>query len=174
MLVLRPTASLAKRMKVKLVERKEKSTTRLGDWYALDVIIGRKQYILCVSEHGRLPVLLEAAPYAEFPERLLQETAEILRAIGISETKISSEINEMKISVLAKTANRSILGSMNEYRFMLETTYKVGQFDSERPQELSLYLADMISLILPDGTPKWTALKIFSTRNSRPTPDANT
>ena len=36
------------------------STTRLGDWYANLLWVGRQRLIICVSERARLPVLLRA------------------------------------------------------------------------------------------------------------------
>ncbi len=70
MIIIRPTASLAKRMKVRLKPDVGSSSTRLGDWYAMDIVIDRQQYILCTSEKSRLPIVISAAPYATFPSRL--------------------------------------------------------------------------------------------------------
>ena len=114
MVIVRPTADLAKRMKVKLAPTKELSSTLLGDWYALDLTIERQQYVLCVSEHGRLPVVLKAAPYFNFPDRLVETLPNVLQGIGIPPQKAKDEVLKMENVYLAKTNNRSVLGSMNE------------------------------------------------------------
>ena len=70
MIIIRPTASLAKRMRVKLLGNDVTSTAQLGDWYANDIVLNRKQFTLCASSTSRLAVILDAAPYATFPDRL--------------------------------------------------------------------------------------------------------
>lgn len=161
MIIIRPTASLAKRMKVKLLPTDGKSTTKLADWYALDLVLDRKQFILCVSSNSRLGVVMDAAPYATFPQRLCDSVSEVLRAIGVNETSIQEERVEMDKIHLAKTENKSILGSMNEYRFQLEAWSQMGRMNLNDTLGMSMHLSRMISLILPDGYPKYAALKCF-------------
>ena len=161
MIIIRPTASLAKRMKEKLESTADSSTTRMGDWYANDIVLCRKQFILCVSSTSRLAVILEAAPYMSFPDRLSDAVSEVLRAIGVEEEKIQEEREQMNEFKLAKTANKSILGSLNEYRFQLEAHAYMGRLDFSEPLEMSLYLSKTISLVLPEGYPRDAALKIF-------------
>ena len=155
MVIIRPTGDLAKRMKVKLIAREEQSSTLLGDWCGLDLVLDRQQYILCVSEKGRLPVILNAAPYAGLPERLPKALADVLLGLGIPQDKVSAEVSRMADAVLAKTINRSVLGSMNEFRFALQARSQDRRFNQD-PLLLSLWLAERISLILPDLTPKDT------------------
>jgi hypothetical protein len=158
--IIRPTGDLAKRMKVKLKPVNAHSETRLGDWYSRDVVIENQQYILCVSEHGRLPIIFKAAPYSDFPTRLPDMVSAVLRGIGIPDEKVRVEVSQMREAILAKTANRSVLGSMNEFRFTLQRGSQASRLQHE-PLRVSLWMADLISLILPDFTPKNTVLKIF-------------
>ena len=161
MIVIRPTADLAKRMKVKLSTADEQSSTLLGDWYALDLVLDRQQYILCVSENGRLPLVLRAAPYTNFHKRLPSAIADLLYGIGVPREKAEQEISKMENSVLAKTVNRSVLGSMNECRFSLQAHAQAGRLQHD-PLRMSLWLADLISLVLPpDYTPKDAVLRLF-------------
>lgn len=120
MLIIRPTASLAKRMKVKLEPSFAESTTALGDWYAVDLVLNRKQFVLAVNSKSRLGLVLAAAPYVSFPERLLQRLQEVLNSYEVPKEKIEAEIHSMSEFVLAKTLDKSILGSMNDYRKNLE------------------------------------------------------
>ncbi len=160
MIVIRPTGDLAKRMKIKLNITKEVSSTLLGDWYALDLVLDRQQYILCISENGRLPLVLKAAPYANFPERLSSALFDLLVGIGVSIEKTQKEIDQMETVILAKTVNRSVLGSLNECRFSLQAHAQAGRLQ-HKPSTMSSWLANLISLVLPDYTPKDTVLKLF-------------
>jgi hypothetical protein len=161
MLILRPTASLAKRMKVKLQPSDQSSSTRLGDWYALDIVLSRKQFILCVSSKSRLAVVLEAAPYATLPERLSDGVTKVLKEIGVNEALIQEERAEMEQIILAKTLNKSILGTMNDYRFQLEWAEQADRFRLEDTLKMSMYLSKIISLALREGYPRDAALKLF-------------
>jgi len=161
MIIIRPTASLAKRMKEKLESNDETSITRMGDWYANDIVLNRKQFILCASSTSRLAAVLDAAPYATFPDRLPDAVSGVLRAIGVEESKIQEERVQMNEFKLAKTANKSILGSLNEYKFQLEAFSQMGRLNFNDPLEMSLSLSKMISLVIPEGYPKDAALKIF-------------
>ena len=160
MVIIRPTANLAKKMKVKLVATSNQSSTLLGDWYARDLVIDRQQYILCVSEYGRLPVIFRAAPYASLPMRLVTALPEVLQKIGVPIEMARVEVSKMDEVVLAKTSNRSILGSMNEFRFQLQASNQLGRLHDD-PVKMSLDLAEVVSLVLPNHTPKDTVLKLF-------------
>ena len=83
-----------------------------------------------MSEHDRLPILLSAAPYAEFPERLLVTLRKVLSAIGIPEGDIAEELRHMRPAILEKTASRSILGSLKQMTIDLEGEYEMGRFAS--------------------------------------------
>lgn len=159
-MIVRPTGDLAKRMKVKLDSTHERSSTLLGDWYAIALVIERQQYILCMSEHGRLPVILKAARYANFPKRLMGALPDVLQRIGVPAEKAKIEVSKMDRMVLAKTNNRSVLGSMNDFLFQLQTSSQLGRLHHD-PMQMSLELANIISLVLPDYTPKDTVLKLF-------------
>lgn len=164
-LVLRPTASLAKRMKLKLQKSEETSSGRLGDWYANDIILNRKQYILCVSENARLSVLLNAAPYATWPTRLATPLKELLLGIGVDEDAVEKELAQMSEIKLAKTRSRSVLGSIRDVSLNLQAFEMQGRLLDTRAA--TFWLADMISLILPLGTPKNTVLSILAPRMAK-------
>lgn len=162
-LVIRPTASLAKKMGIKLSQIEARSSGKLGDWYANDIILGRKQYILCVSENARLSVLLKAAPYANWPERLAPALKALLLKIGVPEKAVEAEIATMESAcTIAKTNSRSVLGSIRDYAFNLEALELRGRLHETSAFEASLWLADMISLVLPLRTPKDSALALLS------------
>jgi hypothetical protein len=168
MMIIRPTASLAKRMKVKPPSNEAESTTCLGDWYTIDIVLDRKQFIMCVSSKPRLAVILEAAPYATFPDRLSDAVTELLKAIGVTDANIQNERSQMDQFVLAKTINKSILGTLNDYRQQLEAVVHYDRLDLNDTLKLSLYLSKTISLALPEGYPRDAALKLFGQEPPRP------
>ena len=167
MIIIRPTASLAKRMKIKLQACELKSDTALGDWFALDFVLSRKQFIMCVSQKSRLAVVVNAAPYSTFTDRIQNAICDFLKVIGVTDSNIDSERLKMTPVVIAKTDDKSILGTMNDYRFQLEYNDNVGRLDLNDPLKMSMYLSKVISLVLPDGYPLDTALKLFGQELSK-------
>jgi hypothetical protein len=161
MLIIRPTASLAKRMKTSLPLNTSSSTTRLGDWYLLDITLNKKQLVLCMSSLARLAVIMNAAPYASIPERLPDAIAELLAKLDIPPPLIHNELREMSQILIAKTMDRSILGTMNENRFQLEYMANSERVDLNDPLSMSLALSNLISLKLPELYPAHTALRLF-------------
>jgi len=169
MVIIRPTATLAKRARVQPETKlTSKSSTRLGDWYALDFVIQRRQYILCLSENARLSVVLSAAPYSTFFVRLLHSLKKILKALGVEQGEIDLELDEMKKVAFAKTLNRSIIGSLNEARRMLEGEADIGRFQQEDLIAEALYLADVPSSVLSRVFPNKELKDFFSFSTRKP------
>lgn len=98
---------------------------------------------LVVNERTLLPVLLPLAPAAtlaqRFPIALRDVLRDVLRALDMPAQFIDSEISGMSEVVYAKTANRSVLGVMNEFVFLADG-YR-DQDGSVNPVALSLKLA---------------------------------
>lgn len=161
MLILRPTQKLAKRLHCTLVPTEEVSTTRLGDWYCNFYQIGRAQVILSVSERSRLPVIVPAKDPKNFPTRLQTTLRGLLRAITPIDPLIDAELAEMQEISYAKSANRSITGTLNEFGRALDYY----DFDPSNPaacHDLSLVLADVICTPLDNQTPIVVTQAIFS------------
>jgi hypothetical protein len=96
----------------------EQSTKSLGDWYAT-AILWRPQVALFVNETTLLPVLLPLAPAASVVDRFRASVAEVLRAHGISRSFVEAEVAQMSDHRLATTKNRSVVGIMNEFTFLV-------------------------------------------------------
>lgn len=95
-------------------------TTVLGDWYA-DVLFWRPQAALFVNERTLLPVLVRLAPATTVIARL-RATAELVLGLqGLSGSFITHELEAMETAVLAKTANRSVVGMLNEFGHLAAT-----------------------------------------------------
>jgi hypothetical protein len=97
----------------------ERSTSRLGDWY-VNVLFWKPQAALFVSETTLLPVLIPFAPAATLLDRFPDALLAHLQAQEAPRAFPEAELAEMAQRRLAKTASRSILGVMNEFRFLAD------------------------------------------------------
>jgi hypothetical protein len=98
----------------------EQSTTLMGPWYAT-AVFWKPQVALFVNEPTLLPVLMPLAPAATLLARFPQQVAAVLAAHGTPGAVIDEELLQMRDHRLAKTANRSVVGIMNEFTFLAET-----------------------------------------------------
>ena len=120
MFTLRCTSRLEKRLRPSLSASPVEPTTRLGDWYANLIRVGRVQLVLCVSERTLLPVVVAAAPIGEVAARLRVGLGEVLGAWGVSATVVAEENAAMEGVAYGKTANRQVVGVMVEFARMLD------------------------------------------------------
>jgi Domain of unknown function (DUF6933) len=75
---------------------------------------------LFVNESTLLPVLMPLAPAATLLARFPQQAAAALAAHGTPQAVIDKQLWQMRDRRLAKTANRSVVGIMNEFTFLAE------------------------------------------------------
>lgn len=92
-------------------------TTLLGPWYAT-VARWRPQTALFVNESTLLPVFMPLAPARSVLSRFPDALTEVLDRHGVPGDWIEQEVAEMSACVTAKTANRSVVGIMNEFLFL--------------------------------------------------------
>ena len=90
------------------------SDTALGNWYAT-VMFWKPQVALLVSERTLLPVLMPLAPVATLARRFPAQLALILKDHGVPSEFIAQEVWRMDQARYAKTANRSVVGILNEF-----------------------------------------------------------
>jgi hypothetical protein len=93
--------------------------TILGNWYA-NVLFWKPQVALLVNERTLLPVLMPLAPAATLAERFPEALQRVLEALGVVPAFIEVEICAMADARYAKTANRSVVGIMNEFKYLAE------------------------------------------------------
>jgi hypothetical protein len=116
-LIVRATKKLLDRIGPPNLGEGEQSTTLTGQWYAT-AIFWKPQVALFVSEQVLLPVLMPLAPAATLLARFPQQAAPVLTAHGTPQAVIDEELRQMRDQRLAKTANRSVVGIMNEFTFL--------------------------------------------------------
>jgi hypothetical protein len=117
-LILRCTAKLLARVALPQ-EPTAPSGTTLGDWYAAPLGLGRKPYVLAISEHSRLPVLMAGRDLKHLADHLPDALAAVLWGLGISAVAIQRELAPMHPTVIAKTNSRSYLGTLNDFANLL-------------------------------------------------------
>jgi len=116
MLVLRPTRRLRTLLKAKFVEDPPPSTGRLGDWYANDVRTRAGKLLVFVNE-TRLVIVIPSRDKARLGEIFRARLLALLDRLGVPEEAARAEVAEAAEIVFAATADRSLVGSMNDICF---------------------------------------------------------
>ena len=96
------------------------TTTILGDWYAAPLSIGHQRFILLISERSRLPVIMAARDVKHLAANFPAALAHVLIGLGIAPAVVEREVAATREAVIAKTDNRSLLGTLNDFSFMLQ------------------------------------------------------
>lgn len=127
--MIRATAKVRERVKnMPPAEATDSSTTRLGDWY-VNVLFWKPQVALFVSESTLLPVLVPFAPAASLAARFPVAVIAHLQAHEVPRAFTDAVRAAMAEVRLAKTASRSVLGVMNEFRFLADVYRGDGETD---------------------------------------------
>jgi hypothetical protein len=84
MTALRCTQKLLAAMRVKPAAPLSPGSNVLGDWSLNLLHVRPSKLVLAVSEHDRFALVLEAAPYAALPQRLVDALLVQLLFIGVA------------------------------------------------------------------------------------------
>ena len=122
------TKKLLDRIKPEIAEPGQ-SDTALGNWYAT-VLFWKPQVALLVSERTLLPVLMPLAPAATLARRFPAHLALVLKEHGVPSEFVAQEIWRMDKVQYAKTANRSVVGIINE--FVKQTEFWLAAYAYEK------------------------------------------
>ena len=117
MFFLHCTKKAQDRLKVKPTECRQYQTTLLGDWYCHGFTASRHKYLVFVNEQTLLPVVIPVKGLeitAEYFELFKQRLFKAFISMNLPDDKFMPELLEMDDVNFAKTANRSVIGSMNE------------------------------------------------------------
>jgi hypothetical protein len=96
-------------------------STELGNWYGT-VLFWRPQLVLLVNERTLFPVLMPLAPASTLIDRFPEFLCHTLEAHGVTSEFIQAETSAMSEGRYAKTANRSVVGIMNEFSYLAEAS----------------------------------------------------
>lgn len=130
MFTIHATKKLLDRVKQPASEPIEEPGTALGNWYAT-ALFWKPQAALFVNERTLLPVFVPLSPATKVSGRLPNQLRRLLDAMDVPLEFILKETAAMESANYAKTANRSVVGSMNDFVFLAEH-YLAGGF----PQDL--------------------------------------
>ena len=123
MTALRCTQKLLTAMKVAPSAPPVAGANRLGDW-SLNLLHTRPKLVVAVSEHDRLGLVLEAAPYATLPKRFVEAVFVQLLAIGVPPDAARRERDAMQPLIITATtpyANRlSLQANLKDYAWITE------------------------------------------------------
>ena len=97
----------------------EPSTTILGDWTGSLFYVGHARYVLLVSERARLPVLMPGRDLKNLARHFPGALAEVLLALGIPAPTVEREVEACENALIATTNNRSLLGTINDFAFLV-------------------------------------------------------
>jgi hypothetical protein len=100
------------------------TTTRLGDWYATRLNIGRHRLVLCTSERTLLSVVVPAKDLPGLPSRLTWSLVTLLRHLRVPPPVIAAEVRAMEHVRFDRTANRSVLGMMNQFSQAVDDLFR--------------------------------------------------
>jgi hypothetical protein len=96
------------------------STTLLGDWYAGPVAIGHQRLLLLISARSRLPVILPGRDVKHLAQNFPEALARVLLGLGIPATAVDREVEATREALIATTNSRSLLGTLNDFSFLLK------------------------------------------------------
>jgi len=158
--VLRCTQKLLDRLNAKPDPEPAPADTVLGDWYANLIRVGRIQVVLAVSERSLLPVVVPARDGRALVQRLGEALGPMLAAIGVPTDDATAEQGAMQHWAVGKTANRRVLGSLNDLAFQLQVGLL--DFPDRTLMAHSLWLARTPLKVIDYGAPDQATLAAFA------------
>lgn len=111
----------------------------LGNWHANLLYFSRNQLILFVNDRSRLAVVTPARESGKMGSHLTTYLDNLLRVLDMPSKWIDAEIGNMAAVHYAKTHSRSILGTMIDYKWQIETYTR---FDKDELLEMCLRLSE--------------------------------
>jgi hypothetical protein len=138
---VRATKKLLDRVGPPTLGEGESGTTLLGPWYAT-ALFWKPQVVLLVNEATLLPVLMPLAPAATVLARITEQIGAVLAGYGTPGEILAEEQRRMRERRIAKTANRSVVGVMNEFARLAEL-YR----DDDSRQDLAGLAARLATLL---------------------------
>lgn len=118
MFTLRCTHRLLERLAATPASTDVTPTTVLGDWYA-GIVPFRSPLALFMNERTLLAVLQPVAPAVTLLARFPPAVAALLERLGVPPHAIAAELESMATLQVGATANRRVLGCLNEATQML-------------------------------------------------------
>lgn len=119
MLIVRATKKLRDKIGGTPLGADEVSTTALGAWYA-NLLTWRRPHVILVNARTLVPVITPLAPARALTGRLPGVIGDALLALGVAQEFVDAERERMGEVRIAPTADRSVVGSMNDFAFLAD------------------------------------------------------
>jgi hypothetical protein len=139
----------------------------LGDWYANLYYTRPQQLALCMSERSLLAVLVPLRETRTLPERFADAAVSLLARVGVPRELIEEEAEAMKDAAFGPTANRKVLGCLNEAAFELMAIWETDPGRFHALAEMEDHLSENIYSTTEYQRPKDLALALFQAAASR-------
>jgi len=136
----------------------------LGDWYANILYSRPQQLVVCMNERSLLLALLPARAVKNIGPRLRASVASLLTRIGVPAAGCDAESQAMQQFAFGPTANRKVLGCLNEAMFALSLEFENPRFSSI--PELEDYFSKYIYRTTQYQPPRELALELFAAAGS--------
>ena len=163
MVALRCTQQLLRRLHVDVGSAaRDNAGNALGHWYAKIVTLNRVPFVLAVSERSLLSVVLPGAPFNTLANRFPQALGQLLTSLGVSEDHVTAEVTLMSPLTITPTANRQIVGCLNQFAFELSVHFSYEPHATLLDHEL--WLSDNISSAIRYSVPRDLAIELLATR----------
>jgi uncharacterized protein DUF6933 len=163
MVTLRCTQKLLRRVGIAAKTNTMPPTTVLGDWYANIVYSRPQQLVVCMNERSLLLVLLPARDAKNIGSRLRASVISLLTRIGTPAATCDAEAQAMNEFAFGPTANRSVLGCLNEAMFALSLEFASPRFSSI--PELEDYFSEYIYRATQYQPPRELAVQLLAARS---------
>jgi hypothetical protein len=160
MITLRCTQKLLRRAGVPAKVDTKAPTTVLGDWYANLIFARPEQFVLCMNERTLLVVVLPARDFKNVAPRFRAQVVSLLRRIGVPAAAVAAEERAMQEFRFGPTANRRVLGCLNQAAMVLSYEFDNPRFSTNA--ELEDNLAGYIYSHTAYRQPRELALELFA------------
>ena len=105
------------------------SDTALCDWYVNRLVVDRQPLLILVSSCSLLSLLNPARDVRALPDRLSALVAARLYRLGIAQPLIDAEVAAMDTVAVAKTLDRSVVGTMVDFALMIPSYLRIDGWD---------------------------------------------
>jgi len=120
--------------------------------------------VLAVSERTLLPVVVPAKEGRTVALRMAEAVELMLATIGVPVEAVIAERDAMRDVVIARTASRPVLGSLNDLAFQLQVG--LVHFPDRTQLEHSLWLAQTPLKLIEYGSPDRATVAAFAAQHA--------
>jgi hypothetical protein len=129
MITLRCTRRVLDILNDPINEHLSEPTAALGEWYVNLIPVEHLAAYILVNSATLLTILLPAAKLYSLIPALPQRASRLLHRLGVPERLIEEETAQMLEAQIAKTASRSVLGSMNDLTVQVQYMAEIDEYD---------------------------------------------